>query len=409
MASAIGQLRDRSPDHRLPNAIPRAPDHPMTVLCDFRYDDFVRVESVTLAVVRLPLVRPFETSFGRTAAREFVLVAVSANGVTGWGECVADVDPFYTSETTATAWHVMTKYLVPAMLEREFTHAVDLAARWQRVRGHRMAKAALEMAAWDLEARLAQKPLCELLGAPARPIASGVSIGIHDSVEALVDRVRAELADGYQRIKIKIKPGWDLAPTEAVRAAFPSVALMVDANAAYTGADGPSLATLDRFGLMMIEQPLDYDDLVQHARLQSAIATPICLDESITSPKLAEDALALAACRIINIKPGRMGGFGPSLAVHDLARAQGVPLWHGGMLESGIGRAHNLHLSTLPGFTLPGDVAASRRYFVPDLIDPPIEVAPDGTIAVPSGHGIGVDPVPDRVRVVTLHSERFHA
>ena len=184
---------------------------------------------------------------------------------------------------------------------------------------------------------------------------------------------------------------------------------MVDANAAYTAADGPALAALDRFGLMMIEQPLDYDDLVDHARLQTQIATPICLDESITSPKLAADALALEACRIINIKPGRMGGFGPSLAVHDLARARGVPLWHGGMLESGIGRAHNLHLSTLPGFTLPGDVAASRRYFVPDLIEPPIDVAPDGTIAVPSGAGIGVDPVPDRLRAATLHSERFHA
>jgi O-succinylbenzoate synthase len=369
----------------------------------------VRVESIALSVLRLPLVRPFETSFGRTAAREFVLVAVSSGGVTGWGECVADVDPFYTSETTATAWHVMTKYLVPAMLASEVAHAVDLTGRWQRVRGHRMAKAALEMAAWDLEARLARRPLCELLGARARPIASGVSIGIHDSVDALVDRVRAELTDGYQRIKIKIKPGWDLAPTEAVRTAFPSVALMVDANAAYTAADGPALASLDRFGLMMIEQPLDYDDLVQHARLQAQLTTPICLDESITSPKLAADALALSACRIINIKPGRMGGLGPSLAVHDLARAQAIPLWHGGMLESGIGRAHNLHLSTLPGFTLPGDVAASRRYFVPDLIDPPIEVAPDGTIAVPAGPGIGVDPVPDRLRAATLHSERFHA
>jgi O-succinylbenzoate synthase len=385
---------------------PRSPDHPIT---RWDYDDAVRFESITLSIVRLPLVRPFETSFGRTAAREFVLVSVSAEGVTGWGECVADVDPFYTSETTATAWHVMAKYLVPAMLERDLAHAADLTARWQRVRGHRMAKAALEMAAWDLEARLAERPLCELLGAPARRIASGVSIGIHESVGALVDRVRAELADGYRRIKIKIKPGWDVAPTEAVRAAFPSVALMVDANAAYTAADGPALAALDRFDLMMIEQPLDYDDLVQHARLQSGIRTAICLDESITSPKVAADALALAACRIINIKPGRMGGFAPSIAVHDLARAQGVPLWHGGMLESGIGRAHNLHLSTLPGFTLPGDVAASRRYFVPDLIDPPIEVAPDGTIAVPAGHGIGVDPVADRLRAATLHSERFQA
>ena len=226
---------------------------------------------------------------------------------------------------------------------------------------------------------------------------------------AETDRVRAELADGYQRIKIKIKPGWDRAPVEAIRAALPKIPLMVDANAAYTAGDGPALAALDEFDLMMIEQPLDYDDLVQHGKLQREIQPAICLDESITSPRLAEDALQLGACRIINIKPGRLGGFGPSIAVHDLCRSHGIPVWHGGMLESGIGRAHNLHLSTLPGFTLPGDVAASRRYFVPDLIEPPIEVERDGTIAVPAGAGIGVDPVLDRVSAATIHSERFVA
>ena len=367
----------------------------------------MRLESIALSVVRLPLVRPFETSFGRTAAREFVLVAMTADGVTGWGECVADVDPFYTAETTTTAWYVMSKYLVPEMLAAPIGHARHLGGLWHRVRGHRMAKAALEMAAWDLEARLAAQPLCELLGASARPIASGVSIGIQESLEGLVDRVHAELADGYQRIKIKIKPGWDLAPVQAIRRALPDVPLMVDANAAYIPDDAPALQPLDEFDLMMIEQPLEYDDLVQHAALQLKLRTAICLDESITGPRLAADALELGACRIINIKPGRMGGFGPSLAVHDLARDQGVPLWHGGMLESGIGRAHNLHLSTLPGFTLPGDVAASRRYFVPDLIDPPIDVQSDGTIRVPDGPGIGVDPVPERLRRATLHSERF--
>ena len=358
---------------------------------------------------RLPLVRPFETSFGSVAAREFVLVAVRQGGITGWGECVAEVDPYYSSETTATSWQILSKYLVPAVLGVEIEHPRALHGVWRRVRGHRMAKAALEMAAWDLQARLERRPLCELLGASARPIPAGVSIGIQPTVDALVDRVQSELADGYRRIKIKIKPGWDRKPVEAIRERCGDVLLMVDANAAYRAADAPALAALDRFSLMMIEQPLDYDDLVQHARLQESLTTPICLDESITGPQAAADALDLGSCRIINIKPGRMGGFGPSLDVHAIARERAIPLWHGGMLESGIGRAHNLHLSTLPGFTLPGDVAASRRYFVPDLIEPPIDVRPDGTVDVPAGAGIGVDPVADRLRAATLHTERFSA
>ena len=369
----------------------------------------MRIDAVELAVVRLPLVSSFETSFGRLHAREFVLVAVRSGGATGWGECVADVDPYYSSETTATSWHVMTKYLVPSLLGRTFDHPREVAEAWRQVRGHRMAKAALEMAAWDAYARLEHRPLCEVLGAARRPIASGVSIGIHASVGALLEKVERELASGYQRIKIKIKPGWDFAPAEAIRERFGNILLMVDANAAYTLSDAPALAALDRFDLMMIEQPLDYDDLVHHARLQTSLRTPICLDESITGPRVAADALDLAACRIINIKPGRMGGFGPSIAVHDLCVGRQIPIWHGGMLESGIGRAHNLHLSTLPGFTLPGDVAASERYFAPDLIDPPITVNRDGTIDVPAGHGIGVEPVADRVRAASLHTEVFQA
>ena len=369
----------------------------------------MRIDAVELSVVRLPLVRPFETSFGRMSAREFVLVAARQDGVTGWGECVADVDPYYSSETTATSWHMLSKYLVPPVLGADIEHPRGLHGFWKRVRGHRMAKAALEMAAWDLHARLERLPLCEVLGGTARPIAAGVSIGIHETPAALVERVQSELAEGYRRVKIKIKPGWDRAPVEAIRETCGDIALMVDANAAYQASDADVLAELDRFHLMMIEQPLDYDDLVQHARLQPSLGTPICLDESITGPQAAIDALDLEACRIINIKPGRMGGFGPSLAVHAIAQERAIPLWHGGMLESGIGRAHNLHLSTLPGFVLPGDVAASRRYFVPDLIDPPIEVAPDGTIAVPAGPGTGVNPVPDRLRAATLHTERFCA
>lgn len=367
----------------------------------------MRISSVDLTLVRLPLVRPFETSFGAVDAQEFILVAVRDGDSEGWGECVADVDPYYSPETNVTAWHMLSQYLIPAVLGRTIGHARDLHAIWRRIRGHRMAKAALEMATWDLEARLAGRPLCELLGAEARPIASGVSIGIQPSVAALIERVERELSDGYQRIKIKIKPGWDLEPVRALRARFGDIPLMVDANAAYTAEDAEHLAKLDGFNLMMIEQPLDDDDLVEHARLQKRLATAICLDESITGPKAAADALSLGACRVINIKPGRVGGFGPSLAIHDLARAQGVPVWHGGMLESGIGRSHNLHLSTLPGFVLPGDVAASRRYFVPDLIEPPIEVAADGTVAVPSGPGIGVSPVPERLEGATLRTERF--
>jgi o-succinylbenzoate synthase len=374
-----------------------------------RYDTGMRIDAVELTVVRLPLVRPFETSFGRSDAREFVLVAVHGGGAVGWGECVADRDPFYSAETTASAWHVLRTYLVPAVLGRTFAHAREMAGAWPPVRGHRMAKAALEMAAWDLEARLADRPLWALLGGARRPVPAGVSIGIQTSVDALVDRVAAELADGYQRIKIKVKPGWDLAPVEALRRRFGDVPLMVDANAAYGAGTAPALAALDDCHLMMIEQPLDYDDLVQHATLQTTLRTPICLDESITGPAAAADALALGSCRIINIKPGRMGGYGPSLDVHELARQRGVPLWHGGMLESGIGRAHNLHLSTLPGFTLPGDVAASRRYFAPDLIEPPIEVRAGGVIDVPDGPGTGVAPVPARLRAATLETEEHRA
>jgi O-succinylbenzoate synthase len=301
----------------------------------------------------------------------------------------------------------MTKYLVPGLVGRRFERGRDVADTWRRVRGHAMAKAAIEMAAWDLQARCAGQPLFEVLGGRARPIAAGVSLGIQPTIEALLDRIESERADGYQRVKLKIKPGWDVAPVEAVRKRFGGIPLMVDANAAYTAADASALAALDRFDLMMVEQPLHYDDLVEHAALQRTLTTPVCLDESITGPSAAESALDLGACRVINIKPGRMGGFGPSLAVHDLARSRQVPLWHGGMLETGIGRAHNLHLSTLDQFMLPGDVAASRRYFVPDLIDPPIEVAPDGTIAVPAGPGIGVSPVPQRLQNATVHTERF--
>jgi O-succinylbenzoate synthase len=367
----------------------------------------MRLDAVDLFVVRLPLVRPFETSFGRLDAREFVLVRAAQDGLSGWGECVADADPYYSSETTVTAWHVLSRHLVPAILAAGLGHPREAHARWRFVRGHRMAKASLEMALWDLAARREGRPLCELLGAAPRPVPAGVSIGIEPSIEALLDRVAEERDAGYLRIKIKIKPGWDCEPVAAIRARFGAIPLMVDANAAYADEAPDALAGLDDFDLTMIEQPLDYDDLVRHARLQAVLRTSLCLDESITGPRAAADAIEIGACRVINIKPGRVGGLAPSMDVHDLARDRQVPVWHGGMLETGIGRAHNLHLSTLPGFVLPGDVAASRRYFDPDLVARPIELSPDGTIAIPPGPGIGVEPDPGRLRETTLQTERF--
>jgi len=374
--------------------------------------DPVRIERIELRLLRLPLVRFFETSFGRIHDRTFVLVTLDGEGVTGLGECVAEADPYYSSETTRTAWHIISEFIAPLVLGRVFEHPREIFPALRRIRGHNMAKAAIEMAAWDLFARQANQPLWRVLGGSpeiaAAGIASGVSIGIQDSLRQLEERVEIELASGYRRIKIKIKPGWDIDAVRTVRARFADVPLMVDANAAYTAADAAHLAQLDAFGLMMIEQPLDYDDVLDHARLQEQIRTPICLDESLHTVRIAAEAIQAGACRIINIKPGRVGGHAQSIDLHDLAAARGVPVWHGGMLESGIGRAHNLHLSTLANFVLPGDVAASRRYFSPDVIDPEIEVRPDGTIAVPSGPGTGIQVVQDRIEAATEERLELH-
>lgn len=365
----------------------------------------MRIERLELRLVRLPLVRFFETSFGRIYERPFLLVSAHADGATGLGECVADANPFYSAETTQTAWSVISEFVAPMVLGREFEHPRDLFAALKLIRGHNMAKAAVEMAAWDLFAKQQNLPLCRVLGGDAATIragiASGVSIGIQDSLEELAERVEVELAEGYRRIKIKIKPGWDVEAVETVRTRFGAIPLMVDANAAYTLADADHLRHLDRYDLMMIEQPLDYDDVMDHARLQQRIGTAICLDESLHTVKIAREAMEAGACRVVNIKPGRVGGHGESIRLHDLAASHKIPVWHGGMLESGIGRAHNIHLSTLPNFTLPGDVAASRRYFAPDLVDPEIVVRRDGTIAVPEGPGIGVALVNERVDAAT--------
>jgi O-succinylbenzoate synthase len=373
----------------------------------------MRIERIELRLLRLPLVRFFETSFGRIHDRTFVIVNVEENGAMGVGECVADSSPFYSAETTRTAWHIIADFLAPLVLGREFSHPREIFDALGLVRGHRMAKAAVEMAAWDLFAKELQRPLADVLGGtPERiggGILAGVSIGIQDSIPQLVERVAAERDAGYRRFKIKIKPGWDVDAVRAVRGEFGPIPLMVDANAAYRMSDATHLAELDPYDLMMIEQPLDYDDIRNHAALQKAIRTPICLDESLETPAQAEEALDVGACRIINIKPGRVGGHAESIRMHDAAMARGAPVWHGGMLESGIGRAHNIHLSTLPGFTLPGDVAASRRYFAPDLIDPEIEVRANGTIDVPTGPGIGVHIVEDRVNQACLERLELRA
>jgi O-succinylbenzoate synthase len=361
----------------------------------------MRIDRLELFLCRLPLVHFFETSFGRTYDRTFVLARMEGEGHDGWGEAVAEGHPYYSGETTETVWHIITAFLAPLVVGREFEHPREVFAAMKRVRTHNMAKALLEMTAWDLYAKIRGQSLSAVLGGTRTRIASGVSIGIQDSFDQLLEKVTRERAAGYQRIKIKIKPGWDVEAVERIRSRFGDFPLMVDANAAYKLDDGSHLAGLDPYDLMMIEQPLEYDDVMDHAVLQQAIHTPICLDESIHTVRIARDAIAAGACRIINIKPGRVGGHQQSIELHDLCAAHDIPVWHGGMLESGIGRAHNIHLASLPNFRLPGDIAASKRYYEPDLIEPAIDIAEDGTIAVPTGPGIGVKVLRDRVEKAT--------
>ena len=371
----------------------------------------MRIDRLELRLLTLPLVNFFETSFARVHDKHFLIVRVDGDGVSGFGECVADRDPYYSAETNDTAWHIITDFVAPRVVGVDFAHPRDVFPALKAIRGHNMAKAAVEMAAWDLYAKQRGEPLSASLGGTRPRIGSGVSIGIQNTIDDLIAKVVQEHAAGYQRIKIKVKPGWDIEAVRAIRERVGDVPLMVDANAAYAAgaATAAHLAQLDGFGLMMIEQPLDYDDIVDHAALQQQLTTPICLDESIKSVNAAREAIAAGACRIINIKPGRVGGFAESIRLHDLCASHGIPVWHGGMLESGIGRAANIHLSTLPNFTLPGDVAASKRYFQPDLIDPPIDVAPDGTIAVPTGAGLGVAINEERLQRATVRVTDLHA
>ena len=369
----------------------------------------MRLERVELRHVSLPLLQAFETSFSRQTRKEFLLLTVSADGISGIGECVADSDPYYLPETNGTVAHVLKHFLVPLAFSLDLAHPRELLPVLARVRGHEMAKAALEMAVWELWARREGLPLYGVLGGRGGSILAGVSVGLQADTSALLEKIAAEMAAGYRRIKIKIKPGRDLDLVRALRARFPALPLMVDANSAYTLSDLPLFRELDGHDLMMVEQPLGWDDVLDHALLQREIRTPVCLDESIRSPEDARLALGLGACRVINIKAGRLGGFGASLAVHDLCLARGVPVWCGGMLESGIGRLANVHLQTLPGFTLPGDTSASARYFAEDLVDPPVIVSADGTIPVPEGPGIGHEVVWPRIERATTWREAWTA
>lgn len=340
----------------------------------------------------MPLVHFFETSFGRTYERDIVLVEVIADGVSGWGEVTAGENPFYNEEWTGSIWPLLIDYIAPRILDETFASPEEIAPRTAHIRGHNMARGGAEAAVWDLCARLNNEPLWKTIGAGARPeIPCGVSIGIQNSVEQLLEKIQAELDAGYQRIKMKIKPGWDVDVIRRVRERFPDILLMADANSAYTLNDIDHLKKLDEFHLMMMEQPLAHDDIIDHAVLQAAIATPICLDECIRSAHHAEQAIRLNACRIINIKLGRVGGFAEAKRVHDVCQANGIPVWCGGMLESGIGRAHNIALSTLPNFILPGDVSASKRYWKRDIIQPPVEVTSRGTIQLSDAPGFGYD------------------
>jgi len=349
----------------------------------------VKIESITLREIRMPLVHFFETSFGRVYDRRILLVTAQCEGVRGWGECVSDAAPFYSSEWFDSSWATIQHYLAPMVLGHTLTSAREVPFLMQKVRGHRMAKAAIENAVWDAEARQKQQSLWKLLGGTRREISCGVSIGIQDSVEQLLDKIQVELAAGYRRIKVKVKPSWDLRILERIRSRWPEITLSCDANSAYTLDEAGHLREFDQFNLLMIEQPLWNDDIYYHARLQKQLRTSICLDESIHHARDAAQAAETGACRIINIKVGRVGGFSEAKKVHDVCAAQNIPVWCGGMLESGVGRAHNIALSTLENFRLPGDVSASKRYWKEDIIDPEVEVTPQGTIEIQDEPGTG--------------------
>ena len=366
----------------------------------------MRIDSIELREVSLRLREGFEISSGRCEARRVVLVTVHGNGQSGWGECVQGEEPNYSYETTDTAWHVLTDFVLPSLVGRDVAAPRDVLRQLRWIRGHRMALAGVEMAAWDLWAKLEGVPLAEAIGGSVGAVPVGVSIGLQPTDDDLLRKVEGHLEEGYAKIKIKIKPGRDVEMLARVRERFPDAPLMADANSAYTLDDAALLGELDDLDLMMVEQPLAHDDYLEHARLQETLDTPICLDESIRSAGDARLAVHLEACRIINIKPGRVGGLAEAIEVHDFCRQAGIPVWCGGMLESGVGRAHNLALASLPGFTLPGDISASRRYWDQDIVLPEFELS-DGTLRLPDGPGIGVEPDVERIDALTARKADF--
>ncbi|HTV04840.1 MAG TPA: o-succinylbenzoate synthase [Acidobacteriaceae bacterium] len=369
----------------------------------------MRIDAIFLHEVQIPLVQPFTTSFGTTTTRRVLLAELKAEGLTGWGECVAGEHPYFSEESIDTAWQVILQELAPALAVAEPEHAGKCPGIFKRVRGNRMAKAALENAVWDLEAQMRGVPLAELLGGIREKIVCGVSIGIQPTLDRQMAEIEKELAAGYQRIKLKCRPGWDTQVFEAVRNRWPDIALSCDANSAYRLNDADHIAAWDAFDLLMIEQPLWADDFYFHSMLQKRLETPICLDESIRNRRDALAAIEMESCRIINIKVGRVGGFSEAIAVHNAAQERGIPVWCGGMLETGIGRSHNIALSSLENFRLPGDVSASKRYWKEDIIEPEVEVSPKGEISVPDMPGRGFEVREDLIETLTVRKEEVKA
>lgn len=369
----------------------------------------MRLEQITLYHIAMPLVEPFATSFGVEKDRECIIVQLDAQGLTGWGEMPVARSPGYSYETVGTAWHVSQDYLVPAILNRELASPRDMSAAFRTVKGHRMAKAGFQAALWDLLARAEGKSLQQAFGGSGDRVRVGVSVGLQPAPQALVERVRAYLEDGYRRVKIKIKPGRDVEDAFVVRQAFPELMLQVDANSAYRLDDSDAIRALDDFDLLLIEQPFAEDDILDHAKLQPQLKTSLCLDESIVSPDHARWALESGACRVVNIKPARVGGFWEAIQIHDLCRERGVPVWCGGMLETGIGRAGNLALASLPNFQLPGDISATARYYHEDIVDAEFILNEDSTIDVPQGRGLGVEVDADRLMKVSVRRDAFRS
>src|SRR5579864_981551 len=369
----------------------------------------MKIEAITLREVHLPLVHFFETSFGRTYSRRILLVTIHSDGIEGWGESVVGEDPFYSSEWIDSAWPTLTQYLIPMLLGKNIDSGRECPALFAKVRSHQMGKAALENAVWDAEAIQRGQPLWKLLGGSRSEIPCGVSIGIQDSIEQLLEKIQTELSAGYRRIKVKVKPGWDVNVLEKIRSRWADITLSCDANSAYTLDQVEHLRKFDQFNLLMIEQPLWNDDIYYHARLQKELRTAICLDESIVTVRSAAFAVETGACRIINVKVGRVGGFSEALKVHDVCRSNKIPVWCGGMLETGIGRAHNIALSTLENFRLPGDVSASKRYWKEDIIEPEVEVSPQGMIAIRDEAGTGYRVKPELIEKLTVRKEKLRA